>query len=188
MISEAFDVIDAMSAITRYSQAHNNTRESVLEHTGFVAIFGAAICARIDRDPSEVLKRAIVHDIDEIVTGDIPTTTKYANPEVTTALQAVEAQGADEAINKLFTTPNYMKAWVDAKDDSLNGWIIRIADTAAVIFKMRQEAALGNKTLLAYRKRVRDVLATWYNIDLHYEYRELLNIVRELIDILEGIK
>ena len=78
MIEDAFDVIDSLSALTRYSQAHNITRESVLEHTAFVTIFGASLCERIGHDPKIVLQRAIVHDIDEIVTGDIPPTTKYA--------------------------------------------------------------------------------------------------------------
>jgi len=186
MIKDAFDVIDAMSAITRYSQAHNNTRESVLEHTGFVAIFGAAICARIGHDPSEVLKRAIVHDVDEIITGDIPTTTKYANPDLTAELKIVERKGAKQAIRRLLHD-GYFKYWEDAKDDTIDGHIIAIADSAAVVFKMAQEAQLGNKSLLRYRQRVRIVFLEMMELD-HYRSNGLFEVVEEIADILENIK
>jgi|SaaInlLV_10m_DNA_2_1039722.scaffolds.fasta_scaffold62879_1 5'-deoxynucleotidase YfbR-like HD superfamily hydrolase len=187
MIKDAFEVIDSMSALTRYSQAHNITRESVLEHTAFVALFGAAICARVNHNPTTVLRRAIVHDIDEIVTGDIPPTTKYANIEIANALKIVEKEGAELAIGKLFTRLDEYDDWKDAKDETMDGYIIRIADIGSVVFKMSQEASLGNKTLLKYKNRLRKVFLEMLEIE-QFKWNGLGDIVIELSDILEDIE
>ena len=188
MIKDAFEVIDSMSAITRYSQAHNITRESVLEHTAFVAIFSMSICARVGHDPSTVLKRAAVHDIDEIITGDIPTTTKYANLEIQKAIREIEIKGAKKAITKLFTKhgDHIFEYWDDAKDDTIDGWILRIADTGAVVYKMQQEASLGNRTLLKYRQRIRKVFLEMIK-NKELQNNGLADVVIELADILESI-
>jgi len=188
MMKDAFEVINSMSALTRYSQAHNITRESVLEHTAFVAIFGAAICHRIGADPTKVLRRAIVHDIDEIVTGDIPTPTKYANDIVSEALQELEAKGANESICKLFTeSESFYDDWACAKDDSIDGWVIKVSDSAAVIYKMWQEAMLGNKTLLEYRPRLRSVFEGWLHGNSEHVER-LADVITELLELLENIE
>jgi len=184
MIIDAFDVIDSMAALTRYSQAHNITRESVLEHTAFVALFSASICSRVKYDPSVVLKRAIVHDIDEIVTGDIPTPTKYANETIRNAIYELEKENAKDSIDMLLLGDEYYDHWDNAKDNTLDGQIITISDISAVVYKMFQEAKLGNKTMLKYRNRVMTALA---KCSIDFDER-LHDIIGEIIDILEDIK
>ena len=79
-IVKLFSVSQGMSAIQRYSQLHLLKSESVMEHTGFVCLFTYTLCEEINSvsspndklDVGMALQKAIVHDIDEVITGDIP--------------------------------------------------------------------------------------------------------------------
>ena len=71
-----FDILEDMSALSRYSQTHLMKPESVLEHTGFVAAFCYFVCLymakeKIFVDTGLVLRRALAHDIDEVIAGGL---------------------------------------------------------------------------------------------------------------------
>ena len=84
-IIKLFSISQSMSAIKRYSQLHLLKSESVMEHTGFVCLFAYILCEKINSVSDEedklnigiALEKAVIHDIDEVVTGDIPRPTKY---------------------------------------------------------------------------------------------------------------
>jgi len=91
--------------------------------------------------------------MEETVTGDIPTPTKYHNPRITEEIQKFEDIAAAEVAEKYFKQWAYV-TWGTAKDESLEGEIIRIADAGAVVYKIKQETALGNASFEQYEENV----------------------------------
>ena len=74
-INSMFSLVTTLSGIRRFSLIKLVHQENVLEHTGMVAIFAYLIGARINArmegmiDMERLLRKAIVHDFDECVTG-----------------------------------------------------------------------------------------------------------------------
>ena len=138
----------AMSAINRFSQFRLVNPESVLEHTGMVAMMTMVLCdmAHIeDRDAYLALRHALVHDVDEILTGDISNPTKYASLES----ERVFAEVADINMRKIseqYDFP-YHGDWSQDQYSSTH-IIVKLADTIAVFYKAYQEIELfGNKSM-----------------------------------------
>ena len=147
---EAFDVLHKMATIQRYSQTRLINPESVLEHTGFVAILAGLMADECGYDPGaklKLLEEALVHDIDEIITGDIPRPTKYYNKGVTDALEGVADSNMQEISLTLYGNLQLYHIWRAHKHNI----VLQIADKLAVVYKIWQEVELhGNRNLLPH--------------------------------------
>jgi len=157
-----FNMIDSMSCVTRWSQAHCTKNESVLEHTAVVAFYAFYLCSKHGINPGQSLLKALVHDVDEITTGDIPNPTKYNNPRITEEIRKIEITSAceisDQIFNGLMITP-----WKEAKNlDSESGCIIAISDLAAVSYKIWQEVNIGNNSFKKFIPNVNDAYGKLY--------------------------
>ena len=177
-----FKFINAMSNVRRWSHAYCHKEESVLEHTAVVSIIALAIGAEVGADSATLLEKALLHDMEEVVTGDIPAPTKYHSPEITKAIKAFESDAAHEVALSYFGEWAF-GTWASAKDISLEGEIIRIADAAAVVYKIRQEIELGNTSFKQYEENI-------WNALLHIKNSLtndcLIPYVHELMDITLG--
>ena len=143
-----FDEISKLSNVRRWSRMHCIKDENVLEHTAFVALYSIHICTKHNIAPEYAVLKAVVHDIEESVTGDICTTTKYYNEEITKSVKAMESEVAMEICERSFDHPTYL-TWLESKNlHTTGGSIVAISDLAAVVFKIRQEVDMGNKTFL----------------------------------------
>lgn len=81
----------------------------------------------------EVLEYALVHDIAEIVTGDIPHDVKKSYPEFKSLLKQIEADFMRKHL------PAFMKTY-----DPLVVFIVKAADTYAAFREYLQEEKYGN--------------------------------------------
>lgn len=138
-----------MASITRWSHAHCLKPESVLEHSAFVALFSLKLAYKYELDIGHILQKAILHDIEEVITGDIPTTTKYANPSLEAEIAHLEIKAAQKVSREVFSTMSY-HFWLNAKDESDEGRVVLLADMAAVVYKIWVEKELGNENFLRY--------------------------------------
>lgn len=154
---KVFKLIDDMSNVRRWSHAYCHKEESVLEHTAVVAIIAMAIGSEVGADMVKVLERALLHDVEETITGDIPNPTKYHNPSITAEIKKFETVAAKEVAYHYFGEWAF-RVWSEAKDDSLEGEIIKIADAGAVVIKIQQEKALGNLAFNEYEENVWNAL------------------------------
>lgn len=138
----------AMSAINRFSQFRLVNPESVLEHTGMVAMMTMVLCDMAGVPPNmelASLRHALVHDVDEILTGDISNPTKYATPESEKVLSQVAAINMS-IISNDYDFP-YYEDW-DFGHNTKVHIIVKLADTIAVFYKAYQEIELfGNKSM-----------------------------------------
>jgi len=160
-VIKVFSISQSMASIRRYSQLHLVKPESVMEHTGFVCLFTYLLCEEINSVSGEkvdiglALQRAVVHDIDEVVTGDIPRPTKYFSETSKKVFDEIAESGVDQIIDELdvWELPDeaiskLRKNWVEAKLGR-EGFLIALADLSSVVFKIWDEVILlGNKKLI----------------------------------------
>lgn len=142
--NKVFSALSAAEAATRFSRDEIVDKESVLLHTGWVASFCLLAAKEIEQnniafiDYGKLLQGAIVHDFDEIGTGDIPRITKYADPIALAKFREIEERSV-RALEGFLGISNLFELWAKAKDDSVEGKIVRIADIAAVVYKVQME-------------------------------------------------
>ena len=126
--------------------------ESVLEHTGMVVLLCYLIRNQIFRELQidipigRLLAKATVHDIDELVTGDLPRPTKYSSPEVRAALTKLERSGVAK-VAALINDQSIEEHHLRAKDGD-DGLIVSIADLLCACYKIWDEVIMQNNYLM----------------------------------------
>lgn len=96
------DILRA-SGVTRWHIVRTVRPQSLAEHTFDVVMIARAIAKIAGVDDYEIIKAGLLHDLDEIVTGDIPTPTKQKARdngfEINDLYKSVTGRelGADEA-------------------------------------------------------------------------------------------
>jgi 5'-deoxynucleotidase YfbR-like HD superfamily hydrolase len=142
------ELFHSMSAINRFSQFRLVNPESVLEHTGMVAIATMMLCDMSGATVSvelAALRHALVHDMDEILTGDISNPTKYHSKKS----EAIFEEIADANMRKVCYEYDFQvyQNWNTASPDVYA--IVKMADVLAVFYKAYQEIDMfGNRTMV----------------------------------------
>ena len=155
--------INRMRAVPRFATYHMTETENVAEHTAIVGVYCVFILEWVrvyfydtpgrdteyKIDEARVLRRALIHDLEECRTGDLIRVFKTDNGALARHIHAVgttQFMGmAEELIPDSDTVVgNLTREWVDARDKTPEGCIVDFADyLAAIAFLMRQRA-LGN--------------------------------------------
>lgn len=151
-----------LASLRRFSMEQLSHPESVLEHTGFVALVSLALVEEANaiirrRRGAElnvalVLCRALVHDVDELVTGDIPRPTKYSTPMASELFDEIKRTSLDKITSEIFDSMTAFSSLLRAqhhlaKDDQ-EGMIVAIADVIAVVYMVWREVLLrGNMSM-----------------------------------------
>jgi len=179
-----FSAISGLASVHRYSMTRLGSPESVLEHTGMVALTSNLVAREMNAlspgviDVGEVTFRALVHDLDELVNGDVPRTTKYRDAKVRAMFKDLEEWGIDKIASGLEVSSalqtDISHGHRDAKS-GLEGLVVAIVDAMAVCFKVWEEvivrgncsmvghAARTSEQLLAMRNRVSDEVADFHS-------------------------
>lgn len=150
-LEESLKFLHGMASVRRYSQTKLVNEESVLEHTGFVGILSYFIGMDLqkkgqDVDMSRLFAKAMAHDMEEVIVGDIPRPTKYFSKEIKNALKIAE-QDAINIISNNIDSGNIEMDWLSAKS-GIEGNIVAVADLIAVVYKAWQEIHIfGNKAM-----------------------------------------
>lgn len=124
------------------------------EHSFRVAILAMTICDEYNnRNPSnkvnveEVLRKAILHDLEESLLGDIPTPVKNRSKAFKEAYVALGVEVMKEDV--LAGSPNpeyYLKLWVEDKKGE-TGEVIKLADGLEALSTAHYEIRRGNLSL-----------------------------------------
>jgi len=143
--------------VNRFSTCRILNPETVAEHSFFVAYY-ALLLARwctaqisvhcLPLNQEKLLARALFHDIDEAVTGDVPRPFKYSDDDLKHKLDIVAAKGVKKITSKLWgESPighGMFEDWKDAKDDTLEGRILEFADFLSVLSYIYEEIRASN--------------------------------------------
>lgn len=142
-----------LSTAERYSGIYLSRKDSVSDHTTQVGLLGLLISndlrkLDVDVDLAQVALKSLTHDIDESITCDVPRNVKYFNDGIREALDEISDKSVLK-ISQMHDFPELYNIWINSKDKSLEGFIVKISDMVHVIVKLREELViLGNLHML----------------------------------------
>lgn len=148
----AFTPLCRMNEVYRYSSVYQENNESLSDHVVDVMMMSYLVANDLNKITEEkidigvLLEKCLIHDVDEVITGDIPRNTKYATKVVHQELNKV----ADSAIYMLseYASIDLYKLWSESKSGK-EGLILSVCDMLSVAKKAVTEINLrGNLTFL----------------------------------------
>lgn len=167
-----FSLAHDMSAVQRFSRLRMVHPENVLAHTGMVCVFAYAITSKLieagkrQLNPlsmATVMERAVAHDMDETITGDIVRPTKYFSGALREELGRLENKGIAN-IAAALDLPLLMPTFQFAKYGR-EGYVVKLADMLSALCTVYIEVCvLGNCAMVQAAQGMRKGLD-----DLCYE-------------------
>lgn len=146
-----YDIFSKLKFVTRFSGVNMIQPERLESH--IIEMIGLAFDLHYGLggfDIYKVIYLIVIHDIDESVTVDVPRPFKYHTPEFRKALDENILSYLDSlGINKEFVSDA-----LNAKDNGLEGKILKLLDLVQVLRKLKTEESLGNSTLSQEIKNV----------------------------------
>lgn len=154
-----FAMMHRMRYINRWSLMRNTQPENIQEHSLQVAMIAHALVeirrlyfaeGRPPVDKAQVVLLAMYHDASEILTGDMPTPVKYANPAIRDAFKAVESVASDKLLSML--PDDFVPAYRPLLEPDLSDpssaaaeKIVKAADRISAQIKCMDEEKAGNR-------------------------------------------
>jgi putative hydrolase of HD superfamily len=141
------DMIRTLEFSVRWNRQHRNIQTTVAGHTFMVTLIAYLITLtdKIDND-SDILLRAVFHDVPESLTGDIISPTKRRVKGFESVVEEVEEYMISKYINPLI--PKALKNKIDEYSlhpfDGEEGKVVRTADLTAAILECEMEIESGN--------------------------------------------
>ena len=149
-MSSFYSVLFRMKYIDRWALMRNTDKESLSDHTLFVAFITHALCViektRLNNasiNTEKAVLYALFHDTAEVITGDLPTPVKYYNDDIKTAYKQIENMAEDKLLSLL---PDDFKAEIDDVynvSDEIKK-TVKAADKISALIKCEQELSFGN--------------------------------------------
>lgn len=180
----------ALNNIPRFSGKHLTQYVGGAEHSYRVAILAMIIVDNYNLENDnkinveEVLRKALIHDIEEAITGDIPTPVKkFKNfrkiyRELAISLISSEIlQGLKDKIKAL-----YLKMWEEDKDGE-SGEVIQLADKMEAFLNSYFELKRGNHTLEKPYKNCGEFFFTEEGKRLLNKFPVAIDILRPAVNI-----
>lgn len=100
-------------------------------------------------DWTSLYRKAINHDTSEFLIGDIATPVKYATPAMREMVATVEDMLVSNYINKeipLFLQDFFKEKMGEGKDETIEGYILAVADKLDQLYEAFNEMLRGNKS------------------------------------------
>lgn len=172
MASHFFGLLSRMRLIQRWSLMRSLHPENVAEHSYEVAVLAHHLAwlrrlrfsqANVCPDPHQVMAYALFHDAAEIMTGDLPTPVKYADPQMRSAFKRIEDEANARLVNLLprDLQPVYEALLRPDRNDPMVEEALRLvkaADKLAAWLKCEQEVRQGNQEFLMARQTLWEAL------------------------------
>lgn len=154
-----FSPLMKLNEVKRYSGTYLQEPESLSQHVTDVLMMSYIIGRRLISygehiDMGVLMEKGLLHDIDEVFTGDLPRNTKYANERIKFELDNV-AREAVEAFSETYPGLDAMvSVWDEAKEGK-EGAIVKLVDMLSVVRKASMEVEVyGNKSCLKIIKEL----------------------------------
>lgn len=139
--------IDNLRSIVRFQTAPRNARETVAEHSFYVAAIVLKLHDYINFDLQSALTTALLHDYSEVYISDVPHSIKAANKTLADALEIAEAKINKEKLSDEIAT----RIEEFNNTTTAEGSVVALADILSVLMYSRYEVKLGN---IEYMKEV----------------------------------
>ncbi len=142
-----------LANLQRFSMERLSHPESVLEHTGFVALISLVLASEVDVNLETTVAYALVHDLDEVFVGDVARPTKYSSESAKRMFDDLAAMGVGRIAGELVEDfPNFAGSLPSdhaGAKHGREGLIVAIADVLAVVHTVWGEVLVrGNCAML----------------------------------------
>lgn len=138
---------DRLQDLVRYSQIPRSHDETVAEHSYYVALYTMQICDELELSSEQKAKAmsiALIHDLPEIYTSDLPSDIKRDNPKLVEALEKVELDAINKHLSEYISLYKELEAH---KYDKLIPMIVKLADIISVYQYTNHEISIGNTNM-----------------------------------------
>jgi len=142
-----------LDKVIRFS-AHSRVKDqTVSQHLFHMALY-SMILADLETengnkvDVEKVLRTALLHDLEESLTGDIIYDFKHRDERLAKQIKEMGSQFFDQIVDSLpkKIAGKYSILWKDAKSDDMEGNILRAADKLEALAYCEEEIRIGNKS------------------------------------------
>lgn len=196
----AFNPMCRMNEVNRYSGVYQETNESLSDHITDICMMSYLIARKLNEYGEEVnigilLEKALLHDMDEVLTGDIPRNTKYATDRAHKELEKV-AESAIYDIQTIVGIDSLYDIWSNAKSGK-EGIIVKISDMLCVAKKAMTEVELRNNLsflkvvseLESHLNHMIDSSSKWSSeFKCNDSYDFIVNIIKDARDEITTIR
>lgn len=153
--SHFFAMLSRMKYINRWGLMNNTRSENISEHSQQVAVLAHCLVLIHNKrfgsddklDPERAALLAVFHDATEIITGDMPTPIKYANPDIIGVYREIEDKAADRLVATL--PEDFREDYSAILKQSREGdeklrIFVKAADRFSALIKCVEEIRMGN--------------------------------------------
>lgn len=152
-LSHFYAMLSRMKHINRWGLMNNTRYENISEHSHQTAVLAHCLVlisnkrfgSSLDAERAALL--ALFHDATEIITGDMPTPVKYANPGIREMYRQVEDSAADRLLMLLpedFREEYRPILKPETGDDIELERFVKAADRFSALIKCIEEIRMGN--------------------------------------------
>lgn len=177
------------ASVRRFSTNHMIKDESIAEHSAIVALLAILLFDDVSNqgfdnelDLSRIVYMATLHDIDEIVTGDIPKPTKYYSEESKWIFDKIAESGL-ERLSHIFGD-RFSDLTRMLRFKSEDKMYLKACDYLSVVIKVYNESLLGNKDLLDFltEKEALEKLLCSHEVSEFIYTKYIKSIIDEILD------
>lgn len=166
MTSAFFAYLYRLRYIRRWSLMRNTQPENVAEHSYYVALLTHVLCEIRRRrfggevDTGAAVMLALFHDVEEVMTGDIPTPVKHHNRRLLHSLRDMEESARERLLEMV--PEELLDAYRpligrDAPEPEIVR-LVKAADKLAAFLKCTSELAAGNREFAVARRQLTGVV------------------------------
>lgn len=179
----------------RYSGTKLVEPESLSQHITDTIMMGLKMIDAINHlagdkilDVDKYIKKAIYHDLEEVITGDVPRPLKYFDEETHKSLEHVASQVANNLFREEFyeDSESHYNLWKFAKSGP-EGYILKLVDMLVVVNKVVKEVnMLNNMYMLRVAHEVRQYTQSLRDSAVKSPYFGNVSVQDYIKDVLTG--
>ncbi len=146
-----------MKNIARWGLMYNTRSENLSEHSMECAVLSYALALIGNRrfgrdyDPLRLLAAGLFHDMNEVLTGDLPTPVKYYNEGIRSAYKEIEAVSGEKMLSLLDEdTAREFRSLLTLSPEEKR--LVKGADKLCAYIKCLQELGRGNGEFASAKK------------------------------------
>jgi 5'-deoxynucleotidase len=174
--------------VVRYSGRATIRPETVAEHSYFVAVIAGAIAREYmwlsnkRLDLTKVYEMSLVHDIEEVTFGDIPSPAKVAHPELLEAYEGAVASSTEAKLKKSKGRAYEHFYNRSMEEGSKEFKIMKLADVLQRIQYTYDEYMLGNRRM---RHVLKEGIKQVDSMLVKYEDKYLKKVLKPVMDLMK---
>jgi len=151
-LDHLMETYSRLTNIRRYNTEFCNNPENVATHSFFVAYTTMFLCDHYKEvfkevfsvDTEKALRIALLHDVEESISGDLIPMLKKIDPEVEKAIAKINYEIVDRIIFPSDSYKKYVGWWSDSRGDGIESGIVCAADVICSLMFTHIEYRLGN--------------------------------------------